>query len=130
VIVADVAVLACALVDAGPDGAAARKRLTTGAQVVVPEGTDAAVCAVLARLVEAGRITERRAEQAVADLRDLPLDRVPQAPFLARAWALRAQLTAAQAITGAVAEAYGVQLVTAEPAYARADGLDCRVELV
>ncbi len=128
-IVADVAVLACALVDAGPDGAAARK-LLTGVSVVVPEGTDGAVCAVLARLVEAERLSERRAEQAVTDLRDLPLDRVPQAPFLARAWALRTQLTAAQAITAAVAEAYGIPLVTAETAYARVEGLSCRVELV
>jgi len=128
-IVVDTAVLACALVDAGPEGSTARARLR-GEHVVVAEGTDVAICAVLARLVETGRISQRRAEQAVADLRDLPLDRVPQFPFLDRAWALRAELTAAQAITAAVAEAYAVPLVTAEAAFSRTGTLSCAVELL
>jgi len=119
-IVVDAAVLACALVDAGPDGSATRGRLR-GGQVLVAEGTDVAVCAVLARLVEAGRIT---------DLHDLPLDRVPQFPFLDRAWELRAELTATQAISAAVAEGYGVPLVTAEAAFTRAADLTCPVELL
>ena len=128
-IVVDAAVLACALVDAGPDGSATRGRLR-GELVLVAEGTDVAVCAVLARLVEAGRISERRAQQAVTDLHDLPLDRVPQFPFLDRAWELRAELTATQAISAAVAEGYGVPLVTAEAAFTRAADLTCPVELL
>ena len=88
-ILADAAALACALVDDGADGALARQRLAAATAVLVAEGIDQQVSTLLGRLVDTGRLSEQRAEQAIADLADLPLERVPTWPFLEAAWQLR-----------------------------------------
>jgi predicted nucleic acid-binding protein len=128
-IVVDASVIACAVVDDGEDGTRVRRRLL-GQHVVVPEGVDARVAATLERLVRARRLTTARAEQAIGDLQDLPLDRVPQWPFLARAWQLRERISMLQAVTVAVAESYGVPLVTGDRAYLKATAAICEIDLI
>ncbi len=128
-IVTDASVVLCAVIDNGADGIACRRRLSTQ-HVVVPDGLDLRVLHGLSRLVRAGRLRESRAQQAIHDLRDLPLQRVPQAPFLTRAWQLRDHLPALHAMTIAVAEAYAVPLVTADRTYARSLDATCPIELL
>lgn len=85
---------------------------------------------VLRRLTLAGRFTVRRAGQALDDLTDLPVQRAPHLPFLARCWELRASLTAHDAAYVALAEALDVSLLTADARLARAPGPRCTVELL
>ena len=56
------------------------------------------------------------------DLVDLPLTRHAAEPFLGRAWQLRANVTAYDALYVALAEALGAVLVTCDARLARAAG--------
>lgn len=68
--------------------------------------------AVLRRGALRGDITERRASGAVEDLGDLPIALFPSLPLRGRAWALRDNLTAADALFVALAEQLGEPLAT------------------
>ena len=70
-IVVDASVLATALADDGVDGDHARARLR-GDFLAAPELVDLEVPSVLRRLLLAGRLPARRAEQALSDLVALP----------------------------------------------------------
>jgi predicted nucleic acid-binding protein len=69
-------------------------------ELIEPETLNA-----LRKLVANGRLAERRATQAVSDLADARLVRYPHAPFRARVWELRHNLTAYDASYLALAEA-------------------------
>lgn len=85
-----------------------------------PELIDAEVLAVLRREVLAGRLGARRAAEALADLRDWDLERVPHRPLLEDAWALRSNVTAYDALYLAVAARYDAPVLTADGPLARA----------
>jgi predicted nucleic acid-binding protein len=129
VLVVDASVLAPALADSGTDGLAARTRLR-GEQLLAPEIVDLEVTSVLRGLVRAGRLTASRAEQAVQDLVDLPLQRAPHRPLLPRCWELRANLTVYDAAYVALAEAVRSTLLTGDRRLARASGVRCEVEVL
>ena len=82
------------------------------------------------RLTDAGRLDERRATLAIADLRDLAIERVAHTPFLGRCWELRHSVAAYDAVYVAVAEGFDAALLTADGRLARAHGPRCRIELV
>lgn len=82
------------------------------------------------RLAAAGRLEERRADLARADLRSLPIDRVPHAPLLDRCWALRTNLTVYDAAYVALAELLDVPLLTADARLAATPGPRCVIEVV
>lgn len=82
--------------------------------LAAPELLDAEVLAVLRREVLAGRLAARRAAEALADLRDWDLERVPHRPLLVDAWALRANVTAYDALYLAVAVRYDAPVLTAD----------------
>lgn len=84
-LVIDASVLAVALLDAGPDGDAARNRLH-GEQLTAPALIDLEVVSVWRGLAH---LDPRRVGFALDDLRDLPIQRVAHAPLLARCWELR-----------------------------------------
>ncbi len=71
-------------------------------EVIEPETLNA-----LRKLSMRGRVTPRRATEAVADLAHLRLVRYPHEPLRARMWDLRAHLTAYDAAYVALAEALG-----------------------
>jgi len=129
VIVVDASVLAPALADDGADGEAARTRLR-GETLSAPEIIDLEVAAVLRALVLAGKLPLLRAEQALADLVALPLQRAPHRPLLARCWSLRDNATIYGGSYFALAELLGVTLVTADARLAGAAGLRCAVEVL
>lgn len=128
-IVVDASVLVTALADDGDDGERARQRLG-GERLAVPHLIDLEVLSAWRRLAAAGQLEERRAEQARADLRSLPIDRVPHTPLLERCWALRANLTAYDAAYVALAELLEALLLTADGRLAATPGLTCAIEVL
>lgn len=113
----------------GRDGVAARERLR-GERLAAPHLIDLEVTSVMRRLTLAGTFTVPRAGLTLDDLADLPLQRAPHLPFLARCWELRANLTAYDAAYVALAEALDVSLLTADARLAHAPGPRCPVELL
>lgn len=85
-----------------------------------PALLDAEVLSVFRRGVLQGKLDVPRAELAIEDLRDWPIERVPHPPLLLKAWRHRHNVSAYDALYVAVAEVYGVPLVTADGPLARA----------
>lgn len=74
--------------------------------------------AVLRREVFRANVPEHRAAAAVEDLGDLPIELFPALPARRRVWALRHNLTAADATFVALAEQLGEPLATKDVALA------------
>ena len=86
----------------------------------VPALCDVEVVAVLRRLLNAQRVSESRASDAVIDLIDLPLTRHGHLALLGRILRLRANFSAYDATYVALAEYLDATLVTADGPLARA----------
>jgi predicted nucleic acid-binding protein len=129
VIVVDASVLVVALTDDDQDGDAARDRLR-GESLAAPELIDLEVASVLRRQAHAGTVNDRRARLALDDLLEIPLQRAPHRPLLARCWELRESLTIYDAAYVALAEALDVSLLTGDHRLARAHGPRCAVEIL
>lgn len=97
--------------------------LLDDAEVSAPELLDVEVLAVLRREVLAGRLVERRAREAIEDLRDWGVMRLPHRPLLQVAWSLHGHVSAYDAVYVAAARARGAALVTADGPLARAPAL-------
>ncbi len=78
------------------------------------------VIAVLRRMTLAGGLPERRAAAALEDLGDIPLGYFSSLHLRERAWALRHNLTAADALFAALAEVLDEPLATKDGALAAA----------
>lgn len=128
-LVVDASVLVHALADDGAGGARARARLA-GQELAAPELVDLEVLAVLRRHVRTGLVTPRHAGLALTELRTLPLRRAAHLPLLSRCWELKDNVSAYDAAYVALAEALGVQLLTADARLASAPGIRCAVDLV
>lgn len=96
----------------------------------VPHLADVEVTQALRRYVREGALDSGSASAALADLAALDLDRHSHEPLLERAWALRENLTAYDAVYVALAEALDCVLLTCDGRLARAPGLAPRVQLV
>jgi predicted nucleic acid-binding protein len=129
VIVVDASVLAPALADDGPDGDRARERLR-GERLAAPALVDLEVLSVFRRAALAGGLDERRAGQAIADVRALPLRRAPHASLLSRVWELRDNATVYDAAYLALAELLEVSLLTADARLGAVPGTRCDVEVL
>lgn len=128
-IVIDASVLAVALGDDGRDGAAARAAIV-GETLAAPELIDLEVLSVWRRLVAAGGMTPERADVAMSDLAAMPMRRNSHRLLMHRCWELRHVVTVYDAAYVALAEAFGVALLTADARLSRAPGLRCRVERI
>lgn len=126
-LVVDASVVVVALADDGPDGDRARDRLR-GQDLAAPEVVDLEVASVLRRHLAAGSLNARRAQLALADLADLPLERTPHLPLMPRIWQLRDNLTVYDASYVALAESLGATLLTADVRLAHASGPSCPIE--
>lgn len=78
------------------------------------------VLAVLRRLALRRDLSEARAAGALRDFGDLSVELFPSLPQVGRAWQLRHNLTAADALFLALAEALGEPLATVDSALASA----------
>jgi predicted nucleic acid-binding protein len=130
VIVIDASVLANAIGDDEAAGRHARDLLGASAELAAPDLVDVETTAVLRRRWLAGAITDERFEQAVDDLRDIPVLRFPTAGLMRRAFELRANVTAYDACYVALAEALDWPFCTADSRLAHARGTRCSMHLV
>jgi predicted nucleic acid-binding protein len=129
VIVVDASVVAPALGDDDAGGDRARSRLA-GEHLVAPALIDIEVASVWRRASRAGRLSDRRAGQALADLADAPLARAPHLPLMNRVWDLRDNLSAYDAAYIALTELLDTVLLTADSSLAAAPGIRCEVEVL
>lgn len=95
-----------------------------------PHLVDVEVLQALRRLVRMGEVSPSRAEELIADLSDLDLHRHPHLDLLARAWKLRDNLSAYDAVYIALAEAMEAAIVTCDGPLAKATGNRVRIELI
>lgn len=95
-----------------------------------PHLVDVEVTQGLRRLVRAGEVSPERAAEAIADLADLDLHRHPHLDLLTRAWKLRENVTAYDAMYVALAEALDAPIVTCDTPLARAPGHRARIEAI
>jgi predicted nucleic acid-binding protein len=128
-IVVDASVLVVALASDGADGGRHRDRLKDEG-LAAPHLIDVEVVAAWRRLAGAGRLDEQRLALARADLRALPIERVPHGPLLERVWELRGNLTPYDATYVALAEMLDAPLVTADAKLAGAPGPRCAIEVI
>ncbi len=129
VLVVDASVIVTAVADDGDDGTLVRSMLR-GERLAAPEVLDLEVISVLRRLAATGRITSKRASLALADLRDLPIQRASHVMLVDRCWELRANLTPYDAAYVALAEICESPLLTADARLASAPGPRCRIEVI
>ena len=112
-------------------GAKVERRLFGGeAELHVPHLVDVEIAQALRRLVRMGEVSAARAAEALADLVDIDLHRHPHLDLLGRAWTLRENVTAYDAIYLALAEALAAPLLTCDGPLAAAPGHRARVELI
>ena len=95
-----------------------------------PELMDVEVIHVLRRAVLRGLMSERRAEQSLALLAQLPVTRHSHGAFRRRCWQLRANLTAYDAMYVALAEGLSARLLTRDARITRAPEVRALVEVV
>ena len=123
-LVVDASVLVAALVDSGPEGKWAESVIAegslTGPELVLVEVTN-----VLRRLEQTGEISRLEAASARRDMLRLDLELFAFAPFAARVWELRSNLSSYDAWYVAMAEAFDCPLATLDRRLSRATGPDC-----
>jgi predicted nucleic acid-binding protein len=130
VIVADASAIVEFLLQT-PLGARVEARLfQNDDEVHVPHVLDIEVAQALQRLVRSRELSRDRAEEALADLVDLDLQRHPHVDFLHRVWELRENLTAYDAIYVALAEATECPLITCDKPLGSSPGHAAHVEVI
>ena len=96
----------------------------------VPHLDDVEVTQGLRRLVRTGEVSADRAVEAMDDLVNLDLHRHAHVDLLPRAWKLRANITAYDAMYVALAEALDAAVVTCDAPLAKAPGHRATIELI
>src|SRR5262245_8171968 len=114
-----------------PRGRRVEERLfRDGEALHAPHVMDVEVLRALRRFVLKGDITEERAETALADLVDFRIRRHEHYGFLFRAWQLRDNLAAYDAIYVAIAEALDAVVVTCDAPMGNAPGHSAPIEVI
>ena len=129
-IVVDASIVANALIDPSSAGTIARSVLRTKDGIAAPDLVDIETVSALRAHWLAHKLSEGRFRAAIDDLCDLPIVRHPARPFLARAFQLRANVTAYDSLYVALAEALDCALVTGDVRQAAAPGLTCEIRLL
>lgn len=101
-----------------------------GRTLHAPHLLDVEVAHVLRRYAAAGEIDQERGYAALADLAAFPLSRYPHGFLLPRAWGLRNNLSAYDAIYVCLAEALDATLLTRDRRLAAAAGHRVKIEVV
>jgi predicted nucleic acid-binding protein len=86
--------------------------MTDEGELAAPDLMVFEVLAVLRRETLRGALAEARASGAVEDLGELPIELFPSLPLRRRAWTLKDNLTAADALFAALAEQLGEPFAT------------------
>jgi predicted nucleic acid-binding protein len=128
-IAVDASALARVLVEKGESGDAARRRLR-GQALIAPSLVDAEVLSVLRGLCRSGKLPQARAQIALDLLASLPMQRAPLPPHLPRAWQLRHNYSAYDALYVAVAESADCPLLTCDSRLANGTGAHCPIDVI
>jgi predicted nucleic acid-binding protein len=99
-------------------------------ELVAPDVLVFEVLAALRRGALRGDLDEQRAWGAVDDLGDVPLQLMPSLPLRQRAWELRRNLTVADGLFVALAEALNEPLATKDRSLAAAAAVQTDLEVV
>lgn len=113
-----------------PRAAEIAARLLTDDDQAAPHVIDVEVMGVIRAQYLQGRLDRTAADQAVADLRDWPGERVGHQWLLDRTWELRESVRGWDAFYVALAEALDGTLLTMDRRLTRAHGPTCRIEVV
>ena len=114
-----------------PLGARIEARLFRGEdELHAPQLVDVEVLQGLRRLVRTGEVSSRRAEEVLVDLADLELHRHPHLDLADRAWKMRDNISAYDAMYVALAEAIDAPIVTCDRPLANASGHRATIEVV
>jgi predicted nucleic acid-binding protein len=95
-----------------------------------PHLADVEVTQGLRRLVRTGEVSPDRAAEAIADLADFDLHRHSHVDLLTRAWQLRENVTAYDAMYVALAEALDATMITCDEPLAKTPGHRARIEAI
>jgi predicted nucleic acid-binding protein len=95
-----------------------------------PHLLDVEIAQGLRRLVRTGEVSSGRAEEAIADFTDLDLHRHAHLDLLDRAWKLRDNISAYDAMYVALAEAIEAPIITCDNPLAKAPGHRARIEVI
>jgi len=125
-LVVDSSALYAAIVDSGEAGEWARQQLE-GHDLAAPTLMRYEVLNLVRRHTTAGLISLPDAEGAIASLGSLTLFEAPFDRLLPRAWELRENFTAFDAVFIALAERLQVPLVTLDQRMARGPAVQCTV---
>ena len=98
--------------------------------VHAPHLLDVEVLSALRRLVRAGEVVAERAEEAIEDLGLLRIIRHGHLDLATRAWELRQNFTAYDAVYLALAEALDATVVTCDRPFGAAPGHSARIEVI
>jgi predicted nucleic acid-binding protein len=123
-LVVDASLVVAALIDAGPVGRWAESMLVAGPPAA-PHLMPVEAANILRRRAMAGDISPDVGSLAHADLVSLRMELFPYAPFAARVWELRANITCYDAWYVALAESLGATLATVDVKLSRAPGTRC-----
>jgi predicted nucleic acid-binding protein len=110
-------------------GGRVERRLLRDENLHAPHVLDVEVLSALRRLVRMGDLPAARAEEAIEDLQLLLLARHGHDDLLPRAWELRQNITAYDAVYVALAEALDAALVTCDRALGAAKSA-ARIEVI
>ena len=129
-IVVDASALLEALLGTAASAAVTRRIFEAGQTLHAPHLLDVEVAQVLRRYAIAGDLDDQRARAALDDLADFPIRRYPHGLLLPRAWELRNNFSAYDAVYVALAEALDAPLLTCDRRLANAAGKHVSVELI
>jgi predicted nucleic acid-binding protein len=132
-LVVDASAIAELLLGRPPGESVARQLREHGFDLHAPHLLDVEVLSALRRVVVAGDASPGRAEAAVADLVDLPIERYGHYELIPRIWELRDNFSTYDAAYVALAEAIvddGAPLLTADARLARAADAHTAVRVV
>ena len=107
-----------------------RRRLEADGELIAPALLDVEVASMAHRFVMEAMLTDEEGETVLARLGRLPVTRYDHLALLARIWDLRDRMTVYDAAYVALAEHFGVTLVTIDQRLATAQGPRCPVELI
>jgi predicted nucleic acid-binding protein len=108
----------------------AERVFADGESLHAPHVLDLEVAQVLRRYTAMREMPQVRANDAMRDFLDLPINRYAHADLLPRIWELHTSLSAYDAAYVSLAESLDAQLLTCDGKLARAHGHEARVDVI
>ena len=130
ILVLDASIVVDLLLKCEPFYSQIKIRIRAADWLAAPHLLDAEVTQVFRRFVLQGEISNQRAETAIVDLKDLPIERYPHIPFLARAFDLRNNLTIFDALYLALAEGLNAELLTRDAGIGQTPGSNAVITVI